>query len=261
VLTEHSVEEAAAAAGLPPDSARFVESTGSTNADLMAAGNAGAPAWTVLVAGHQTSGRGRLGRSWEAPPGSSLLVSVLLRPSVAADAPLVSLAAALAMGEAIEGASNVQVRSEWPNDLMTASGRKLAGVLAESRIEDGRLAHMVVGVGVNLTQAPDDFPSDLRLPATSLAMEGASPPPEEVLGGFLRGLRGRYDPERPEFPRVVVEAYRERCATVGRRVRATTVGGAVVEGEAVDIGDAGELIVATADGEARVAFGELERLG
>src|SRR5439155_18070989 len=116
VLTEHSVAEAVHAAGLPARSA-YVVSTGSTNADLTAAGDAGAAGWTVLVAGYQEAGRGRMGRTWIAPPGSSLLASVLLRPAITIEeAPLVSMAAAASMAEAIEALSGVPVSCEWPND-------------------------------------------------------------------------------------------------------------------------------------------------
>jgi BirA family biotin operon repressor/biotin-[acetyl-CoA-carboxylase] ligase len=261
VLTEHSVAVAAHAAGLPARSA-YVVSTGSTNADLSSAGDAGAPGWTVLVAGYQEAGRGRMGRTWVAPPGSSLLLSVLLRPAITPEeAPLISMAAAASMAEAIEAVSGVPVSCEWPNDLMTRSGgRKLAGILAESRIEDGRLLHVVVGVGVNLTQSAADFPDDLRLPATSLTIEGAHPEPEALLRAFLERLHGPFDPDAGGFAGTVLDAYRPRCATVGRAVRATTLTGEAVEGQAVEVGPAGQLVVATPSGHVAVGFGEVERL-
>jgi BirA family biotin operon repressor/biotin-[acetyl-CoA-carboxylase] ligase len=261
LLTEHSVAAAASAAGLPADAAAYVESTGSTNADLMAAADEGAAEWTVLVAGHQTAGRGRLGRVWEEPPGSSLLVSVLLRPSMPPDAsPLASLAAGIAVAEAVGiAAAGLRVRCEWPNDVVTAEGRKLAGVLVESRSEGARLLHIVVGVGVNLTQKLDDFPGDARLQPTSLVIEGAPADAQGLLTAYLRRLAHWYD--RSGFQPAVVDAFRRRCPAVGRRVRATTVDGTVVEGEATAIGDRGELIVATSAGEVAVSSGELQRLG
>ena len=261
MLTEHSVAEAVHAAGLPARSA-YVASTGSTNADLMASADAGAPAWTVLVAGYQDAGRGRMGRTWLAPAGSSLLVSVLLRPGIAPEeAPLVSMAAAVSMAEAIEAVSGVLVSCEWPNDLVTRSeGRKFAGVLAESRIEGGRLRHVVIGVGVNLAQSAADFPDDLRLPATSLSIEGAHPDPEALLRAFLERLHGPFDPDAERFPATILDAYRPRCATVGRAVRATTLTGETAEGRAVEVGPAGELVLATLSGLASVGFGEVERV-
>lgn len=260
MLTEHSVAAAASAAGLPPDTARYVESTGSTNSDLMAAADAGAPAWSVLVAGHQTAGRGRLGRAWEEPPGTSLLVSVLLRPSTPpGEALLVSLAAGIAVADAVGiAAAGLPVRCEWPNDIVTVGGRKLGGILAESRVEGDRVRSVVVGAGVNLTQTLDDFPGGARLPPTSLAIEGAPADAQALLAAYLRRLAHWYDGSGLQ-PRVV-DAFRERCATIGRRVHATTVDGAVVEGEATGIGDRGELLVATADGEVAVTSGELQRL-
>jgi BirA family transcriptional regulator, biotin operon repressor / biotin---[acetyl-CoA-carboxylase] ligase len=260
VLTEHSVAAAASAAGLPQDAARYVESTGSTNADLMAEADQGAPEWAVLVAGHQRAGRGRLGRTWEEPPGSSLLVSVLLRPSMPpADAPLASLAAGLAVAEAVGStAGGLTVRCEWPNDVVTEEGRKLAGVLVESRIEGGRLLHVVIGAGVNLTQTLDDFPADTRLRPTSMTVEGAPADAQGLLTAYLRSMAHWY--ERSGFQHTLVDAFRERCATIGRRVRATTLDGTVVEGEATAIGDRGELLVATSDGDVAVSSGDLERL-
>jgi BirA family transcriptional regulator, biotin operon repressor / biotin---[acetyl-CoA-carboxylase] ligase len=260
VLTEHSVAAAASLAGLPANSAGYVESTGSTNADLMAAADEGAPQWTVLVAGHQTAGRGRLGRTWEEPPGSSLLVSVLLRPTMSPhEAPLASLAAGVAVAEAVESVTGLRARCEWPNDIVTPEGRKLAGVLVESRTEANRLHHLVIGAGVNLTQSPDDFPDDVRLPATSLAIEGEPADATDLLAAYLGRLSHWYD--HSAFQPAVVGAFRDRCVTIGRTVRATTVDGAIVEGAVTGVGDRGELIVATPAGDAAVSSGELERLG
>jgi BirA family transcriptional regulator, biotin operon repressor / biotin---[acetyl-CoA-carboxylase] ligase len=263
MLSQHVLDELRTAAKWPVP-IRYVESTGSTNDDLMTAGDAGAPAWTVLVADHQTAGRGRLGRSWEAPPGSSLLVSVLLRPAIRpSEAPILSLFSAITLLQAIEESSGLSVSCEWPNDLVTREGRKLGGVLLESRIEGGRLLHVVIGVGVNLTQTLDDFPDDVRLPPTSLVLEGADPAPfpEGILWMYLFRLRQRLDLDHEYFVPWVAQTYSNWCATVGRRVRATTVDGAVVEGTATDVDATGALVLETADGEARVAFGELERLG
>src|SRR5207247_6115147 len=128
-------------------------------------------------------------------------------------------AAAMAMAEAVEDVSGVEVVCEWPNDLLTRTGRKLAGVLGESRIEDGRLVHVVVGVGVNLSQSEDEFPGDLRVPATSLALEGVDASPAVLLTAYLERFHRRYDPDDPGFAAAVLDAYRPRCETVGRRGR------------------------------------------
>lgn len=252
-LTEHTVADAVRAAGIEAPSS-FLAVTGSTNSDLMRLGMDGAPEWTVAVAGEQTSGRGRLGRTWVAPPGTSLLVSVLLRPEVsAAEALLLSLAAAVAMAEAVEVACRVHVGCKWPNDLL-AGERKLGGILPEASIRDGRLEHVVIGAGVNLLQGSGDFPLEIRDSATSVRIEGGRADPVPLLTAYLTSLR-----PRAAAP-AALDDYRSRCATLGRQVEATTRSGSRVRGRAVDLGPAGELLVQTAEGIERVAFGEVVHL-
>ena len=260
VLDAEAVEAAARAAGLQGD-ARFVTATGSTNDDLMAAAEAGAPAWSVLAAGRQDAGRGRLGRTWVAGQGSSLLVSVLLRPGLPPEvAAVVGLGAAVALAEALEGAG-LATRCKWPNDVVSAtSGRKIAGVLPESRIEGGIVRYVVVGTGVNVLQSAADFPEEFRDAATSVAIEGGAVDQERLLASYLTALRTRYDPDAPGFVMGTLAAYRSRCETISQRVRATTVDGEVVEGTAVGLGVGGELVVRTPGDEVVIAFGEVERL-
>jgi BirA family biotin operon repressor/biotin-[acetyl-CoA-carboxylase] ligase len=237
------------------------EVTGSTNADLLRLADAGAPAWTVVVTGHQDQGRGRLGRTWVSEPGSSLLVSVLLRPAARpADVALVTLGAGVCMALACSVACGVDVGCKWPNDLMAAD-RKLGGVLVEARVEDGGVAHAVVGAGVNLRQRVEDLPEELRATATSVAILGGRPDDATLLTEYLMRLRRFADPDGPRFRETVLDQYRRSCLTVGRTVRATTTEGRDVTGTAVRVGDGGELIVRTDRGEEPVAFGEVAHLG
>lgn len=257
MLTQHIVAEAAQAAGIDAP-ARYVAVTGSTNADLAAAAEEGAPAWTVLVAGHQEGGRGRLGRTWESKPGMSLLVSILLRPSLAPDdAPLLSLAAAVAVTEACMNAAAPMARCKWPNDVVVG-GRKLGGILVEASVTGGRIDHVVIGIGINVSQAEDDFSPDLRATATSLAIEGGADH-AGVLRHVLAGLRRMIEPQEGLRDRVPPR-YRELCATLGRRVRASLGGDEVIEGVAVDIGPRGELLVNSGDQGRFVSFGEVVHL-
>jgi BirA family biotin operon repressor/biotin-[acetyl-CoA-carboxylase] ligase len=258
MLDEARVAEAARAAGVDVP-ARYVEVTGSTNADLLALAEAGAPAWSVLVAGHQEAGRGRLGRAWVEPPGSSLLVSVLLRPELEIDRlPMLSLAAGVALVEALGSAAGLTATCRWPNDVLVGE-RKVAGILAESA-DDGFKRHAVIGTGLNLTQRPDEFPADLRRPATSVAADGGRADPAAILTAYLSILRTSVD-ELDRRPEVLVERYRAVCSTIGREVRARTIEGDEVEGRAAGVSDRGELIVRAPSGERRVAFGEVELLG
>src|SRR5918997_216125 len=138
------------------DDVRWVEETDSTNTRLLDEARAGAPEGVVLVADHQTAGRGRLGRRWEAPPGSSLLVSVLVRPDVPVGrAHLVTMAAGLAASDACEGVAGARPGLKWPNDLVVDDA-KLAGLLAESVVDGVDLRALVVGMGLNVTAAPAD---------------------------------------------------------------------------------------------------------
>jgi BirA family biotin operon repressor/biotin-[acetyl-CoA-carboxylase] ligase len=248
-LGQDSLRRAVLAAGidvLP----RWLDETGSTNTDALRMAEAGAPEWTVVTTGHQTAGRGRLGRAWSDVPGSSLLVSVVLRPSLAPErAPLLSLLAAVAM---IEASGLPGMRSKWPNDLVVGD-RKLGGILAEAAIADGAVRHVVIGTGLNLTRS--GLPGDRA--STSVAEEGGEPGGERILSRYLSALRAEY--ERPDFPAGVAGRYATVCATLGRRVRATAAG-AEVEGLATGLDERGSLLVDTGTGTEAVAFGEVTHL-
>jgi BirA family biotin operon repressor/biotin-[acetyl-CoA-carboxylase] ligase len=259
MLTEHSVAEAARGAGITAlgGHARYAPATGSTNADLMELARAGrTPAWTVLVAGHQQGGRGRLGRSWDAPPGTSLLVSVVLPLPAVTDAGLPPLAAGVAMADAVRSACRVDAVCKWPNDLMVGD-RKLAGILAEGTVLGETFERLVVGAGVNLTQTVDELPGPL---ATSVRLEGGRPDAGGLLVSYLSGLVATYRPLEPGFGRAVLDAYRARCDTVGRDVRVAVSGRSVVEGIAEGVDEHGALLIRTSSGLVTVSSGEVVHL-
>jgi BirA family biotin operon repressor/biotin-[acetyl-CoA-carboxylase] ligase len=268
----------AALAGSRFADVRWVAGTGSTNADAMALARDGEPEGIVLVADHQTAGRGRLGRTWEAPPGASLLTSVLLRPP-AAVADAVTMATGIAMADAVAAVAGVEARLKWPNDLVVdvrGSDRKLAGILAEvdwparSTVSGGwsapppteRVA-VVVGIGVNVNW-PAEVPADLAdLLVACNHVAGHDVDRVDLLVAFLRGLEGRYDRLRadPAADRSWLrDEWRARAATLGRRVR-VDLGADDLHGVAVDIDDAGRLVVETDEGERRaLAVGDVVHL-
>ncbi len=259
MLSEHTVARAARNAGIEAP-VRFVEVTGSTNTDLLRLAEEGAPAWTVLAANHQEAGKGRLGRVWVAPPGSSLLVSILLRPNLpASQAALLTLGAGACMALACSVACGVDARCTWPNDLVVGD-RKMGGILVEAQIQGDRVDHVVIGSGVNLEQTKDDFPEEVRDRATSAVVEGGRPDAATLLSEYLFRLKRFSDPAKPGFRETVLDLYRRHCDTIGRRVRATTTDSVVVEGTAREVGDDGALVVETTDGTVRVGFGEIELL-
>jgi BirA family biotin operon repressor/biotin-[acetyl-CoA-carboxylase] ligase len=154
---------------------RHYARTDSTNTRARELAAAGAPHGTVVTAGEQTAGRGRQGRAWTAPPGKALLYSALVRPLDERHM-MLPLSIPLAVAEAAEElAPGIECGVKWPNDVLVGR-RKLAGVLIEARPRDG---WAVVGVGLNLTIAPDEFPRELRETATSLTIECGGP----IVGG------------------------------------------------------------------------------
>jgi BirA family biotin operon repressor/biotin-[acetyl-CoA-carboxylase] ligase len=259
LLTEHTVGEAAGAAGFPGP-VRFVEVTGSTNTDVIRLAEQGAPQWTTVVAGQQEAGRGRLGRSWASSPGHSLLVSVLVRPPVpASDAALVTLGAGACMALACLAGCDVAARCKWPNDIV-AGGRKLGGVLVESSVLSDRLEYVVIGIGVNVDQAVADFPPELREGATSVSQQGGRADAVALLQAYLDRVSEFCDPTLPGYRETILSSYRQLCDTLGRTVLATTTSGRQVEGRAVEIGDSGQLVLETSSGREDVKFGEIAHL-
>ncbi|WP_433474505.1 biotin--[acetyl-CoA-carboxylase] ligase [Spirillospora sp. CA-142024] len=249
---------------------RVVEETGSTNADLAARTREGAPEGTVLVTEAQTAGRGRLGRTWTAPPRSGLTFSMLLRPQVPVSllgwaSLLTGVAVATAVrrmtawSQAAEGFLGesgdvaVDARLKWPNDVL-AGDRKLAGILVE-KVDDG----LVVGVGLNVGLREDELPVPT---ATSLAIEGAPLSDRApILRAVLREFATWYrewtalggDPESSGLR----TAYKDLCTTLGRRVRVELPAGERLDGTARDVDGAGRLVVAGTGGDSAVSAGDV----
>jgi BirA family biotin operon repressor/biotin-[acetyl-CoA-carboxylase] ligase len=199
---------------------------GSTNDRARELAAAGEPEGLVVVADEQTLGRGRGGRVWHSAPGLGLYVSVVLRPRIPpAGIPRISLVAAVAGADALREASGLPVRIKWPNDLVRIDPqgrkRKLGGVLTEGRAGIDGVRDVVVGMGINVNHAPEDFPPELRGRATSLRAEMGRPiGRSEVLKQVLRWLDQWYRAWTQEGIDPVLDAYRERAVDLsGRAVR------------------------------------------
>ncbi len=231
--------DAVAETALGPWRVRRLDEVDSTNRYLLDAARAGEAPGLVVVAGHQAAGRGRADRSWDAPPGTSLLVSVLVEVPEAT-APTLPLAAGLALAEAVEAVAGIRVGLKWPNDLLV-DGRKLAGVLCEALTPAGGATRVVVGAGCNVAQ--QEFPAGLDATATSIAIAtGRAADTEVLLATYLDRLARRLHAIEG-----VVASVRLRLTTIGRRVRVERVVGALV-GDAIDLGAHGELLVRDDDG-------------
>ncbi|MGH3389421.1 MAG: biotin--[acetyl-CoA-carboxylase] ligase [Actinomadura sp.] len=257
-----------------------VPETGSTNADLATAAKAGVAEGAVLVAEEQLAGRGRLGRTWAAPPRSGLMFSVLLRADVDPQRlGWLPLLTGVAVASAVRrmtarardgdfgeptGEVAVDARLKWPNDVLVGD-RKLAGILTE-RVGTPAGSAVVVGVGLNVSLRADELPVPT---ATSLALEHAAfTDREPLLRAILRELDRRYaawrdvggDPDATGpggDAGGLRRAYEELCATLGRSVHVQVPGGRVVDGTAHGIDATGRLVVRTGDGDEAINAGDV----
>ncbi|WP_049927673.1 biotin--[acetyl-CoA-carboxylase] ligase [Halopiger goleimassiliensis] len=236
-----------------PFAVEYHEAIGSTNDRARELATDGA-ADVVVLADEQTGGRGRLEREWTAPSGGVWL-SVVTRPTIAPPrAPLYTLAASVATARAAREAG-VDARIKWPNDVVVAVGeagdyRKLAGILTEMEGETDRVAWLVVGVGVNANLDVEELPEG----ATSVREEAGDVDRRR----FVQRLLEEFEALRTDLA-AVVPAWRDLALTLGQRVRVERPAGEVV-GDAVDVTDAGALVLETDDGRETVAAGDCEHL-
>jgi BirA family biotin operon repressor/biotin-[acetyl-CoA-carboxylase] ligase len=243
----------------PVEVVEFLPSTMIRAAELAAGG---APEGAIVLADHQTAGRGRLGRTWLAPPGTSLMLSVVLRPGLPPSrAWAVATAAGLALAEAADDLMGAAGRPglvalKWPNDLLLGPA-KAAGLLAESR--DGGI--VLLGMGVNVGQAAGDFPAELRAGATSLSAAAGAPIDRgALLAAWAPRFVAAYQDLRAGRPGLVA-AWRARLATIGRDVRVDRVDADPLLGRAVDVDPDGGLVLRLPDGTmATVPAGDVDHL-
>lgn len=232
------------------------DEVGSTNAVLAA--DFDAPPGSVLVAEHQSAGRGRLARSWSSPPRAGLTFSALLRPAPPATRwGWLPLLTGVALRDAVEDAAGVDCALKWPNDLLSTDGRKLAGILAQTRADA-----VVVGVGLNVDTTAEELAGT---GGASLALCGAAQLDRTgVLVAALRHLDEwltRWERADGDADRSGVEAaYRRASATLGADVRVTAIDGTALTGRAVDLDPDGRLVVETPDGRRALSAGDVEHL-
>lgn len=245
--------------GRPLTRLDVVETTGSTNADLLAQHSAGEDIdGAVLIAEHQSAGRGRNGRAWSTPPRSQIALSVGIAargvPTTAWG--WVPLLTGVALVEAVRATTGVDANLKWPNDVLVGEG-KLAGILAEVAAPDPVI---VVGLGLNVTLTAEEAP-DPR--ATSLLMLGSSMLDRSaLLGAVLAELTVRIDRWRsaggPDA--TLVADYRRRSLTLGTRVRATLPGDREIIGIATDLDESGQLSIDTGAQTVTVSAGDITHL-
>jgi BirA family biotin operon repressor/biotin-[acetyl-CoA-carboxylase] ligase len=231
---------------------------GSTNDVAKELAAQGAPQGTVLVADEQTAGRGRLNRRWNAPPGTSLLCSILFRPQLLpSQANRLTMLCSMAAADAVEQAAGLSARAKWPNDLIVESQvsnrgshewRKLAGILSETGLVGEELVFVVVGIGINVNILPETLPRLAPRATSILAETGRRIDRAQLLTMLLQGAETRYERlERGENPR---QEWSSRLAWLGERVQVATSEG-LLTGTAEAVDADGALRLRTDDGSVR----------
>ncbi len=215
-----------------------------------------APEGAIVVADAELSARARRGPPWVSVPGKSLAFSVVLRPELPPEGEgLLWLLAALGAAEGIEAVADINVPVKWPDDLLV-DDRRLGMVRSDAHLGPGRIESAVVTVRVNVGLTEDDFPAEHRETATSLALEGVDRPRPEVLASILARLEACYGMSVPEL----LDAYRSRCSTLGRQVRAQLMPVGEAAGRAADVDERGALVVEGPGGRGFVSVGVVKRL-
>ena len=239
----------------------YYESVTSTNLLAKEMAAKGAPHGTVLLASHQTAGRGRLGRSFHSPENSGLYLSLLLRPQCNAEALMhLTCAAAVAAADAVKDAAGVDCGIKWTNDLVVGT-KKLGGILTALQIDPntGLVSAAILGIGINCLQSKGDFPPELRDMATSLAMHTKRCDPAALAAALIRRLQ-QMDGQLREKKQIMA-SYKARCVTLGKEV-SWLAGDTLHHGKALDLDENGGLVLQLSDGTTKIAaFGEVSIRG
>ncbi|HEX5475922.1 MAG TPA: biotin--[acetyl-CoA-carboxylase] ligase [Vicinamibacterales bacterium] len=239
---------------------RYFAEIGSTNDAAARAADRGEPDGLLIIAGAQTAGRGRLGRTWFSPPGAGIYASVILRD--ASSAPAVTLAGGVGVAEGVRRATGLPVEIKWPNDVVSVPGqafsarRKLAGILAEASTSARGLQYVILGFGINLRAA--SLPPDLTDRATSLETElGRAVDGAHVLGCVLVGLhRAIEQVARGEVAEVLARWRVLAPSAHGAAIEWDTAAG-VQTGVTAGLAADGALLARTASGVQRIVAGEV----
>lgn len=240
---------------------RFFAEVDSTNNMARTLADQGAPHGTLVVAANQTAGKGRRGRSWIAPEGSSIMMSILLRPEFAPErASMLTLVTAMAVAQGIREVTGLDAGIKWPNDIV-ADGKKLCGILTEMSTEMEYIRYVVIGIGINVSMK--EFPEELSQKATSLELCLGHPVKRApLIDACMKAFEECYEKYLQTLDlSLLQEEYNHKLVNVGREVTVLTPAGDY-NGISHGINREGELIVELPDGEIRnVVSGEVSVRG
>ena len=236
--------------------------TASTNSDAFRLAEGGAAEGTVVVADCQTEGKGRRGRVWSSPAGVNLYCSLILRPDVMPqEAPRLTFLSAVAVVRAIGESTGLSARIKWPNDVLL-DGRKVAGLLNEMSAETDAVNFIVLGIGVNLNMTADQFPGDLRYPATSLMLSGGTQVDRARFAArLLNHFELLYDEYLHKGFAPIRKAWQELSNAAGCRIEVTEGETQIACGMFAGIDDDGALLISGAGGRVeRILSGDVRVL-
>ena len=235
------------------DTLYWYAATDSTNTQAKLMAKRGAPHGTVLIAGHQTGGRGRMGRTFQSPEGMGVYLSLILRPNCRPEQLMhLTCAAGVAMIDAVEKVSGARPQVKWINDLVI-NGRKLGGILTEMSVDKGLVDYAVIGIGINCLQKNTDFPEEIAGLATSLSLAASKEIlPEKLAAAMVEALWAMSQDLLVKKTQIMA-AYKESCITLGKDVQVIR-GDRILPGKAIDLDDEGGLLVVYPDGTSETVF-------
>ena len=241
----------------------WLEETDSTNDRLKAMARQGAPHGTVLIADRQTGGHGRMGRSFLSPGGVGIYFSILLRPQCSPMQLMhLTCATAVAICDAVEAAAGFRPGIKWTNDLVFQR-KKLGGILTELGLSaNGTVDYAIIGIGINCCQAEKDFAPEIREIAGSLSMVTGQTIDRCAVAAAMMDALHRMDQLLLTNKEAILNRYRKDCITIGKEISLLRVGEEIRHGRAIDMDDAGALIVEFSDGHVEtVSSGEVSVRG
>lgn len=244
---------------------RFFDDIDSTNREALDWAACGAPEGSLVVADHQTGGRGRWGRSWFSAPGQLLQFSLILRPNLEPGRHgLLTAGLGVATARALRALTGLDVQVKWPNDAVV-EGRKLGGMLVESTMMGSTIDAAICGIGINVHLEPEDIPEEIKGRATSIAIElqrtgsGTAPPRAFLLGRVVAEIEALYAAMTGDAGLLLAEA-EEMSAVLGHDVVIRSADGSTIEGRAEGFDAAGALRISSGRKESVVHVGEIEQL-
>ena len=243
------------------DRVHWYDEIGSTNDLARQIAYEGCPSGTCILAGKQTDGHGRMGRSFSSPAGMGVYLSCILRPNCKPEQLMhLTCAAAVAAADAVKDAAGIDCGIKWTNDLVVGT-KKLGGILTALQIDPntGLVSAAILGIGINCLQSKGDFPPELRDMATSLAMHTKRCDPAVLAAALIRRLQ-QMDGQLHERKQIMV-SYKTRCVTLGKEV-SWMAGDTLHHGTALDLDENGGLVLQLSDGTQKIAaFGEVSIRG